>query len=385
MRITTIRPSLSRAPGSKCRLFSLTILAPLIAATAALFVLFSSLHNLIHSSDVLIESSLRSPLASQQKSASSTASSSFVEILNLPPQTFSIVRLTEREDEPLVRSQSTVVTGYFLAKSKFPSDKYDEWMANMLSTLDPMVVFTEASLVDRVRKFRDHARNATVIVVTTLEELPITKYSLPPTYPTPDAFWQNQLDIDPERRIHKSYQLFWIWLSKTYYVTQAIQHNFFASDIFMYSDIGCYRLKRYNNQKIIQHTELIPKDRILWMAHKHIVWSPTKLWANKLDHVEKKHFYHSGSQAVGMKDTWLQYHKVFAETLDAFVQNKMFIGEDQTVLQSACMVAAQLCAYVPTAQVKDNNYFGLRYVLSAGGDYQYSYPPDTADESALVK
>jgi hypothetical protein len=294
---------------------------------------------------------------------------SAAQALLLPPLTFRIIRFADN----LIFSPSTVVTGYFTTDSKFSSEKYIAWMANMLSTLDPMVVFTEATLVTTIHKYRRHALNATIIVQMSLQDLPIALVRSE-RFPSSESFWQNQLDVDPEKRIHRSYRLFWIWLSKTWFVNQAIQFNFFRSDFYMYSDIGCYRNARYNDKKIVHHMELVPPGATLWMAHHDIDPPPTLLWNKKLDRVERRHFYHSGSQGAGSVKAWIDYHRAFSETLDAFIERDMFVGEDQTVLQSACLIQPTLCAYVQRKQVGDNHYFGLRFVMHFGGEYDFWRP-----------
>jgi hypothetical protein len=159
-----------------------------------------------------------------------------VQALAEPLRTFRVHTFAD----PLIESPSTVVTGYFRTSSKHSSSDYNTWIPNMLSTLDAMVVFTDPTFVDTVRSLRQHALNATVVISMSLEDLPIAQLCTA-QYSPPALFWQHQLDIDPERHLHKSYQLFWIWLSKTWFMNEATRHNFFQSDFFMYSDIGCYR------------------------------------------------------------------------------------------------------------------------------------------------
>ena len=93
----------------------------------------------------------------------------------------------------------------------------------------------------------------------------------------------------------------------------------------------------------------------------------------------KSNFYHSGSQFVGLKDTWLTFHEYFMETIDRFLENNMIIVEDQAVLQSVCLSHPEICAYAPYSQVKDNAYFGLRRILHFGGEYDYwRYHPENS-------
>ena len=268
----------------------------------------------------------------------------------------------DSDEQTLIKSPNTIVTGYFRVRSKFHAGKYDGWMKNMLSLQDAMVVFTEPDMVDQIKDLRSHAINRTVIIPIKLDDLPIGKLFS-------ESFWQDQLDRDPEKRIHKSYQLFWIWLSKSWCVTQAIRMNVFESDIFVWSDIGCFRERTYNSKTLIQHRENVPRHEILQMAH-HKPNPPDEVLFND-KYKKKSNFYHSGSQFVGYKDTILTFHEYFLDTIDRFIEKNMIIVEDQAVLQSVCLSYPKICAYAPFSQVKDNHYFGLRHILHFGGEYNY--------------
>lgn len=266
------------------------------------------------------------------------------------------------ENQPLIKSANTVVTGYFRIPSKHGSDKYDGWMRNMLSLQDAMVIFTESALVDQIKDLRSHAVNRTIIVPIALDDLPIANVFS-------ESFWKDQLDRDPEKRIHRSYQVFWIWLSKSWAVTQAIRMNVFDSDLFVWSDIGCFRDRKYNSKTMVLRRDMVPPKEILFMAHHKPNPPEEELFNDKYHH--KANFYHSGSQFVGFKDTLVTFHELFLETIDRFLEKNMIIVEDQAILQSVCLSHPEICAYAPFDQVKDNHYFGLRHVLHFGGEYNY--------------
>lgn len=265
-------------------------------------------------------------------------------------------------EKPLIKSENTVVTGYFRVRSKYHSDKYDGWMRNMLSLQDAMVVFTEPDLVEQIKDLRSHAIDRTIIVPLSLDDLPIGRLFS-------ESFWKAQLERDPEKRIHKSFQLFWIWLSKSWCVTQAIRMNVFDSDVFVWSDIGCFRDKKYNSMTLVEHSEVVPRHEILQMAHHKPNPPSEQLFNDKYNQKEK--FYHSGSQFVGYKDTLVTFHEYFLETIDRFLEKNMIIVEDQAVLQSVCLSHPEICAYAPFSQVQDNHYFGLRHVLHFGDKIDY--------------
>jgi hypothetical protein len=287
--------------------------------------------------------------------------------------------------EEQVTSKNTMVIAYFRVKSKYTPEKYDGWMENIFSLQDCMVVFTQPDMVETVYRLRAHAADRTVIVVQpSPSDLPVSQL-YQQSHP---SFWEDQLTMDKEAKRHRSYELFWIWLSKSWWVTQAIDKNFFRSDFFMYSDIGCFRSAAWNGKRLIQHANIVPANTVMWMAHHAPNPPANRLWNDKFR--EKEHFYHSGSQGAGTAEAWRRYHQVFAETMDGFASSGLFIGEDQCILQSACLgsydlapisnnssaVSTAVCTYAPFDQVPDNHYFGLRHVLHHGGNnYHFWKPP----------
>lgn len=276
-------------------------------------------------------------------------------------QDFQLLKMDE-----LIISRSTVVTAYFTVKSKHATEKYLKWMSNMLSLQDAMVIFSSPEMVETMQSLRIHAKNRTVIIPFDLNQVELVQ-----TYD--NKFWQEQLKKDREKQAHQSYQLFWIWLSKSFFIKTAIELNIFQSDIFMWSDVGCFRSNFYRDRELVLHSSLIPHDRVLQMAHREPLPPPYVWWNDKKK--QGRFFYHSGSQMIAYKDTWIRFHEEFLVTVKGFIKRKMFIGDDQLVLQSTCLRVTSLCAYVPMMQVPDNSYFGLRYVLHFGGTFQYWYPP----------
>eukprot|EP00923_Selenidium_pygospionis_P051292 GHVN01089078.1.p1 GENE.GHVN01089078.1~~GHVN01089078.1.p1 ORF type:complete len:370 (+),score=17.58 GHVN01089078.1:90-1199(+) len=274
----------------------------------------------------------------------------------------------DSEAQPLIKSPNTVVTGYFRARSKHTLSDYDGWMPNMLSLQDAMVIFTQPDLVHQIKHLRSHAVNRTVIVPVNLDDLPIGKLF-------GESFWQDQLDRDPEKNIHQSYQVFWIWLSKSWSVAQAIRMNVYDSDVFLWCDIGLFRdTNEYNFKTLVEHRELVPRHEILHTAHRKPNPPDEELFFDKFG--KKANFYHAGGIFIGYKDTLLTFHVYFLETLDRFLENEIRIVDDQCVLQSVCLSHPQICAYVPSSQVNGRAYVGLRAVLHHGGKFSYwRHPP----------
>lgn len=289
------------------------------------------------------------------------------------------------ETSPLYQCNNTIVTAYFNVKSKHKAESYNQWMKNFFSLQDCMVVYCDTASAPQVLKLRKSQLQKTVILQMNVSDLPIAKLG--------ETFWRHQLQIDPERKIHQSYEVFWIWLSKSWWVFQSIAANHFSSNFFMWSDVGCFRSKSYNNKTVVKHPEVVPQDTIAWMAHHQPRFPPEPTWNDKFK--QKEFYFHSGSQAAGSLKSWKAFHSAFVHVMEQFIEKGLFIGEDQCVLQGTCQSYPHMCSYLPFSEVRDNFYFGLvgtlmlwnflrialsltknpqRFALHHGGDFRWWIP-----------
>ncbi|VEU34694.1 unnamed protein product [Pseudo-nitzschia multistriata] len=149
-------------------------------------------------------------------------------------------------------NRNIIVTAYYKIPSKHTPERYRDWMKNFLGRFrDPVVAFTSPDMVDSLAALRCPLSNSsssnstsdkdlnrslsqspacfpTVLVALPLEELPLAELY-------PKSFWVDQLDRDPEGKIHaplrgdprvggrfESGELYWIWLSKAWFVHEAV-------------------------------------------------------------------------------------------------------------------------------------------------------------------
>lgn len=98
-------------------------------------------------------------------------------------------------------------------------------------------------MVETMQNFRQRALNRTVVVWMDLSDVEIVQ-----KYADIENFWEDQLEKDKEKRRHKSFEVFWTWLSKSYFVTSAIALNFFKSDIYIWNISVVSDEKNYNGQ-----------------------------------------------------------------------------------------------------------------------------------------
>ena len=281
-------------------------------------------------------------------------------------------------DYTYIKSPSTIVAAFFPLKSKHSLERYSQWFTNFLSLQDPMVIFTTPDMVAKFKKLRQSATDKTFFVPMQLKDTRVVKEH-------DQEFWENQLEIDSEKQIHKSYELFQVWLSKSWFVTEAIKINPFQSDVFVWSDIGCFRNRRYSDKLLTAHPEVVPEGAMLLMASKWLDEKPDMgLWINKeqLTHKAGRPYgwnvYIAGAQMAGRTDAWRRFDKAFHETLAGYATRGIFMGDDQAVTQSVCAQHHRLCHVVHPKSVKGNPWFGLQDVLSKGGERDIFHPPEAA-------
>ena len=72
--------------------------------------------------------------------------------------------------------------------------------------------------------------------------------------------------MDPEKHIHKVYQLYQVWNEKAIFLHTAASLNPFGSDFFAWVDIGYLRTTTYNHQIML---DIIPvslrRDQVLML------------------------------------------------------------------------------------------------------------------------
>lgn len=266
----------------------------------------------------------------------------------------------DHDVEKFPRMHNTIVTAYFNFPSKHTHEEYLLWMTEMLSLRDAMVIFSTPDMISIMKQCRTHAAERTHFVSLKPQDLWIAQNQSA-------DFWEGQLLNDPERDIHRSHELFWVWLSKTWFVAEAVRLNPFQSEIFLWSDIGSFRSKDYFDKLLIQHAELIPKTAMLMMAFQ-IPKPSSSPWVVKTIPVEQGDLYVSGAQMAGTASTWTTFHSAFLKTFIQYVERGLFVGEDQALLQSTCLQNPSICAFVVPSMVKGDVFFGLLDVLYSGGN-----------------
>lgn len=221
--------------------------------------------------------------------------------------------------------RATIVTAYFNIESKFPHQKYTQWMENMMSMRDSMIIFTSQDMVPTFERLRSHATERTKIITMELNDM-----QMQVQYGTP--FWEEQRAKDPEKELHKSYYLYWIWNEKPEFLLKATIEDPFQSDFFAWVDIGYIRNTDYNNETLLQKIPTdLKDDQILGLDVSGIA---TETFG--------------GGFVGGYKAGLLRFHGLFYNILQ---DNRYeFIGIDQPWFWKVCTENGGLCKLIKPEQ-----------------------------------
>ena len=210
--------------------------------------------------------------------------------------------------------ESTVVTAYFRVSSKHSHQQYTTWMANVLATGSPMVIYSDEMSHSTVLRLRP-PHLPTKHVVLSLQDFAWAR-----EYRRQPGFWERQRQLDPEREgPHRdvSPELYQIWNSKLEMVQRAADRDWFGSTHFWWVDVGSLR------EGTARFTDPWPGPAFpaATVGDKVVV-------ANPWEDVVQGGFFGGSRAAI----RW--YHDQFYAEMARRAQAGMFVGKDQPIMTS---------------------------------------------------
>eukprot|EP00656_Telonema_subtile_P056259 TRINITY_DN8949_c0_g1_i1.p1 TRINITY_DN8949_c0_g1~~TRINITY_DN8949_c0_g1_i1.p1 ORF type:complete len:275 (-),score=58.17 TRINITY_DN8949_c0_g1_i1:93-917(-) len=248
-------------------------------------------------------------------------------------------------------------------RSKRGGSTYEAWMTNMLSLQDGMVIFTDEASAAMILSKRKGRASSTVVMTSKLSQSTVaTRYGA--------GFWEQHKQCDPELKIHKSADLYWVWLEKSQFVKQAVEMNIFNSEFFAWIDIGYFRTTTFNNQHLLQKIPpLLKKDQVLMLNIKR--FEPAELRLHPDGHLVHRFFgtppsgaYVGGGFIGGYAPGLLEWHTRMYRTLDDYQRTGHFLGKDQPIMVTACLEKVDKCYLVPWPKDPPRNYGDLWFFMS---------------------
>jgi hypothetical protein len=225
----------------------------------------------------------------------------------------------------------TWVSSYFHIPSKHSHSEYMYWLANLLSMKMCLVLYTDNQEVINMA-MQSRAQPHIVIADLRLEAEARLGYS--------DEFWAKQLAMDPEAEIHQTYMLYWVWALKPHFLNDVARHGVKSSH-FIWMDAGVMRDWQYNYRDI-RPVQPRMDNHSLYIG---IVQNLNDTLADAFcdgpqflvtDRIAGSIF--GGSRAA--VSTWLSS---YTEVLQRYNDCGWFIGKDQSLMATACLMFQGLC------------------------------------------
>jgi len=237
-------------------------------------------------------------------------------------------------------ASTTIVTAYYkLPKSKASHQQYMDWMKNMLAIDNNMIIFCEPKLVDEISELRSDRPEKTRVIGTHISDFYTYRYS---------NYFLEHSKMDPEVAIGHNIFLYMIWSEKSHFLKRAIELDPFASDYFLWTDIGCFRrpnteyLRWPNPQRIAS----LPKNKVLMLSV--YTFTEEELRTRSLETLPSFQFTNriGGTIFGGGKQVLLDWHDKYYNMLEYFIAAGRFIGKDQSIMNSVYLMNRNMCELV---------------------------------------
>ena len=254
--------------------------------------------------------------------------------------------------------ESTVVSAFYEMPSKQSLSTYKEWMGHFLRNINcHLVFFCEESMRDFVEEARDEFMDKTKIIV-----LPREQWTMNKKYP--ETFWKKQFNMDPEKELHKSTDLYKVWHEKKEFVKRAIALNPFDHDDFIWMDAGCIRSEDMASLVTnFPHASRIPTNRMLFLNVQ-----PFSKQDNTIYRFEKGVTIQGGVTGVariggtmyaGSRRIWNQFDRAYNTVFEKYVLANVFLGKDQSLLATLVLENNKLVSLVEPKPFFADPWFNL--------------------------
>lgn len=233
------------------------------------------------------------------------------------------------------KCNSTMITGYFNISSKFSHEQYMEWMTNLLTVQDCLVIFTDPQTESTIRSLRP-ASYPSIVIPYTIDSFLVN------TILTSEE-WDEQEKMDPEFGIGHNRHLYAVWNEKTNMMKIVADTNPYFSSYFVWLDIGAMRHPAYNHQKIIRR---FPEEKGVLLLNVEPFTEEDKILTDGLSMVEFTHKIRIGGGTIcADTENLYKWHAAFYKTIKRYVKEKRFVGKDQNMMAATCLETS-LCLLV---------------------------------------
>ena len=246
----------------------------------------------------------------------------------------------------------TVVTAYYPIKSKFPSERYIQWISQFWPATEcPLVFFCPPELAPLLERILAGRTAPTRIWPLPFEGLAAFRRLCP-------ALWLETWMHDPEQKIHTP-ELYAIWFEKKEFVRRVVEENPFGSQTFVWCDAGICRYPEWTSQlKRFPQDEFVPRGRMLALQIQEFEEGdrPAAFRGNRI----------GGGILASDAAGWSAWSKAYDAMFMQMYLDGHFIGKDQTIMASCILEDTGLAHIVrPYASLSPvQKWFSLLFYLA---------------------
>ncbi|KAK7021187.1 hypothetical protein R3P38DRAFT_3318131 [Favolaschia claudopus] len=264
----------------------------------------------------------------------------FYLLYNLPYRTQAPV-LGGTVDTAVRNSSSTLIVSAFfhLSKSKHTIREYEWWLCQFLGPITTDIYFyTSVEMVSLVRKCRGD-------LPITIDTSFATPFDVPPLQNLQDIY-RGQLELDRERKIHQSEELYASWNAKPFFLDEAaktLARQGITYDYVFWNDAGSFRISHgFTDWPSISRVRDIWREGSALSGEKEqdllffpVCRVPHPSYTNWEEHMgpidgyfsEASFFGGSPQTVTRWRETYYAYH-------DHYLRQGHFVGKDQNLIFS---------------------------------------------------
>jgi len=239
-----------------------------------------------------------------------------------------------------------VVSAFYKIPSKFPVERYFEWIEPFLrGTSFPLVFFCDKELAPTFRSWR--SQNMVVIELPFEEFMAIKRYGF--------DFWKAEKAKDHEGS--HTPELYCTWYEKKEFVLRAIALNPFGSKKFVWCDAGILRVpSMLLHMDKFPITEKIPDGKMTLLRVAKFEPGDTVdtnfLMVNRV----------GGGVLAADAATWAWWSEEYDAMIQKYLASGRFVGKDQSMMASMTLVYPERCNVV-IAPIQWDGFMRWFYLL----------------------
>jgi hypothetical protein len=211
----------------------------------------------------------------------------------------------------------TIVTAFYLMKSKFNPDKYKQWISNFIKLNMNCILFTNLETKRWMESWAD-IQNFHICIIE-MDDFITVKYD-----------WNKQYEMDDEK--YHSRELYMIWNEKINFLKIANEKNPYQTEWFLWCDMGSLRQPMFQNEYFKSSSVLksLQNDKTYFFlidSFKHhnpyFIYNLDKYMVKSNIKIIQGGFILTNTGSC--KDLHLEYYHL----LDILYEKGLFIGKDQ--------------------------------------------------------